>query len=217
MKITSQEEYGLRCVLQLAREQLGNTDANLEPGAIFVRDIAEREGLSVAYVEKILWTLSRSGIVESVRGPKGGYRLTRPNDRISLGEVMRALGGLQSGEEICSQFTGQSGHLRASTTTVRLASCLGQHHVTFVNSVFDKVPISTLLTGAIDVQFVQITGKNSLPAACYSSGSDKAIERSLAFFDLIPDFLVILEDKKMSAISRSIDQSRIQIRFRHRH
>ncbi|HZF38830.1 MAG TPA: Rrf2 family transcriptional regulator, partial [Blastocatellia bacterium] len=84
MKITAQEEYGLRCILQLAREQTANSDGNLEPGAIFVRDIAEREGLSVAYVEKILWTLSHSGIVESVRGPKGGYRLTRPCGEISL-------------------------------------------------------------------------------------------------------------------------------------
>ena len=107
MKITAQEEYGLRCVLQLAREQIVNSDSSLEPGVIFVRDIAEREGLSVAYVEKILWTLSRSGIVESVRGPKGGYRLTRHAGEISLGEVMRALGGIPSEEEICSAVHGR--------------------------------------------------------------------------------------------------------------
>ncbi|HEX4949114.1 MAG TPA: Rrf2 family transcriptional regulator, partial [Blastocatellia bacterium] len=82
MKITAQEEYGLRCMLQLARQTSG------EP--LMVRDIADREGLSIAYVEKILWTLSRSGIIESVRGPKGGYRLTRPCSEISIGELMRA-------------------------------------------------------------------------------------------------------------------------------
>ena len=78
MKITAQEEYGLGCILQLAREE-GNLELG---GAMQVRDIAEREGLSVAYVEKILWTLSRRGIVESVRGPKGGYRLMRPSAEI---------------------------------------------------------------------------------------------------------------------------------------
>ena len=164
MKITAQEEYGLRCVLQLAREQTADSDGNLEPGAIFVRDIAEREGLSVAYVEKILLTLSHSGIVESVRGPKGGYRLTRPCGEISLGEVMRALGGIPSEEEICSQFTGNQ------DTCVHHEGCglkpVWASITDFVHSVFDKVPISALLNGTIDVKFVQITSKNTgnLPA-----------------------------------------------------
>jgi len=158
MKITAQEEYGLRCILQLAREQIANSDSNLEPGAMFVRDIAGREGLSVAYVEKILWTLSRSGLVESVRGPKGGYRLTRPCGEISLGEVMRVLGGIPSEEEICSQFTGNQDicvhhdgcGLRPVWTSI----------TDFVHSVFDKVPISTLLNGSMDVRFVQITSRS---------------------------------------------------------
>ena len=158
MKITSQEEYGLRCVLQLAREQSTNSDGNLEPGAMFVRDIAEREGLSLAYVEKILWTLSRSGIVESVRGPKGGYRLTRLCSEVSLGEVMRALGGIPSEEEICSQFTGNQ------DTCVHHDDCglkpVWSSITDFVNSVFDKVPISTLLNGTMDVKFVQITNRS---------------------------------------------------------
>jgi len=157
MKITAQEEYGLRCVLQLAREQTADSDGNLEPGAIFVRDIAEREGLSVAYVEKILWTLSHSGIVESVRGPKGGYRLKRPCGEISLGEVMRALGGVPSEEEICSQFTGNQ------DVCVHHDGCglkpVWTSITDFVNSVFDRVTISTLLSGSVDVKFVQITGR----------------------------------------------------------
>lgn len=158
MKITAQEEYGLRCILQLAREQIANSDSNLGPGAIFVRDIAEREGLSVAYVEKILWTLSRSGIVESVRGPKGGYRLTRPAGEISLGQVMRVLGGIQSEEEICSQFTGNQ------EICVHHDGCglkpVWTSITDFVNSVFDGVPISSLLIGSVDVKFVQITNKS---------------------------------------------------------
>jgi Rrf2 family protein len=158
MKITAQEEYGLRCILQLAREQIACSDGNSEPGAIFVRDIGEREGLSMAYVEKILWTLSRSGIVESVRGPKGGYRLTRPAGEISLGQVMRALGGIPSEEEICSQFTGNQDicvhhdgcGLKPVWTSIS----------DFVNSVFDGVPISSLLNGSVDVKFVQITSRS---------------------------------------------------------
>ena len=154
MKITSQEEYGLRCILQLARQQAGET--------ILVRDIAEREGLSVAYVEKLLWTLSRSGIVESVRGPKGGYRLTRPCTAISLGEVMRVLGGVPSHEEICSQFTGNQ------DTCVHHSDCglrpVWSSITDFVHSVFDKVPLSTLLQGDLDVKFVQLSPKPQIKA-----------------------------------------------------
>lgn len=154
MKITAQEEYGLRCIMQLAREEQSGPRGS----TLMVRDIAEREGLSVAYVEKILWTLRSSGIVESVRGPKGGYRLTRPCSEVSVGEVMRVLGGLPSEEEICSQFTGNHDvcvhHNGCDLRPVWVSI------TDFVHSVFDKIPISTLLNGGIDVRMVQISSKN---------------------------------------------------------
>jgi Rrf2 family transcriptional regulator, iron-sulfur cluster assembly transcription factor len=151
LKITAQEEYGLRCLLQLARQEQETAGA----GTLLVRDIAEREGLSVAYVEKILWMLSRSSVVESVRGPKGGYKLSRSASTISLGEVMRVLGGIPSEEEICAQFTGNH------ETCVHHSDC-GLRPVwtsinDFVQSVFDKIPLLTLLNGGLDVKFVQIS------------------------------------------------------------
>src|SRR5262249_25948500 len=107
----------------------------------------------------------------SVRGPKGGYRLTRHCGEISLGEVMRALGGVPSEEEICSQFTGNQ------EICVHHDGCglkpVWTSITDFVNSVFDRVPISTLLTGSVDVKFVQITSRGGAkepararPAAC---------------------------------------------------
>ena len=98
MKITSQEEYGLRCLLQLARVPQGQV--------MSVRDIAVKEGLSGAYVEKLLRILSRAGLVHSVRGLKGGYVLNRPASSTTLGEVVRALGTVQTTNHICQQFTG---------------------------------------------------------------------------------------------------------------
>lgn len=154
MKITAQEEYGLRCILQLARQE-SEDPGN---GVMLVRDIAEREGLSLAYVEKLLWTLSRSGIVESVRGPKGGYRLKQPCAEISIGQVMRVLGGVPSQDEICSQFTGNQ------DTCVHHDEC-GLRPVwvsisDFVHSVFDKIPLSTLLQGNVEAQMVRMDGLN---------------------------------------------------------
>ena len=98
MRITSQEEYGLRCLLQLARTPQGQI--------VSVKEIGVKEGLSSAYVEKLLRILSKTGLVHSVRGLKGGYVLNRPASAISLGEVVRALGTVQTTEHICQHFTG---------------------------------------------------------------------------------------------------------------
>ena len=100
MKVTAQEEYGLRCLLQLARVP---HDGQL----MIVKDIASKEGLSSAYVEKLLRILSRAGLVHSVRGLKGGYILNRPPAQISLGEVIRALGTVETTDHICTVFTGK--------------------------------------------------------------------------------------------------------------
>jgi len=99
MKITAQEEYGLRCLLQLARSP--------EHQVVRVKDVAAKEGLSSAYVEKLLRFLARSGLVHSIRGVKGGYVLNRPGSAITLGEVVRALGTVQTTDHICQQFTGK--------------------------------------------------------------------------------------------------------------
>ena len=98
MKITAQEEYGLRCLIQLA----GVPHHQL----VSVKVIAVKEGLSHAYAEKLLRILSKAGLVHSVRGLKGGYALNRPAASISMGEVIRALGTMQTTNHICQSFTG---------------------------------------------------------------------------------------------------------------
>lgn len=98
MKITAQEEYGLRCIMHLARVPFGDT--------VNVRQIAEHEGLSVAYVEKLLYLLNRAGLTESVRGAQGGYRLAYPAEQITLRQVLDALGGVITADTVCSQFSG---------------------------------------------------------------------------------------------------------------
>jgi Rrf2 family protein len=84
MKITSQEEYGLRCLLNLAR---AGTEKSLT-----IPEIAAAEGLSVPYVAKLLAVLRQAGLIDSVRGCLGGYRLARPAVDVTIGEVLAALG-----------------------------------------------------------------------------------------------------------------------------
>lgn len=98
MRITAQEEYGLRCILQLASAPPGEPLSGAE--------IARREGLSYPYVEKLLGILKRAGLAKSHRGLKGGYMLARPAGQITLGDVGRALGGFQTSQDICRRYTG---------------------------------------------------------------------------------------------------------------
>ena len=100
MKITSQEEYGLRCLLRLAIAQ-GATDP------LGIREIAEAEALSIPYVGKLLAVLRQAGLIESVRGRQGGYRLAAAPTEISLGSVMMALGEpLFDEPNFCNKHTG---------------------------------------------------------------------------------------------------------------
>lgn len=98
LKITAQEEYGLRCLLQLAR-----TEAD---GGLTVKEIAQREGLSTAYAEKLLRLMSQAGLTHSIRGTKGGYLLGKKPHEISLGMVVRSLGSVPKITEICDRYTG---------------------------------------------------------------------------------------------------------------
>jgi Rrf2 family protein len=98
MKITAQEEYGLRCALQLARAGTA--------GSLTVTEIATREGLSAPHAGKLLAMLRRGGLVRSARGRAGGYSIARPADAISAAEVLRALGSSPWREGHCSRHRG---------------------------------------------------------------------------------------------------------------
>jgi Rrf2 family iron-sulfur cluster assembly transcriptional regulator len=84
VKISAQEEYGLRCLVQLARAEGDGVSLTLA-------QLAEREGLSVANAGKLMWILSKAGLVSGQRGTKGGYSLARPASEIRLNEVIRIL------------------------------------------------------------------------------------------------------------------------------
>lgn len=84
MRVTTWTEYSLIIALHLARRGQG------VGGPIAARDLAEQERLPGDYVEQILLRLRRAGLVESVRGAKGGYRLAREPQRVSVRDVMAA-------------------------------------------------------------------------------------------------------------------------------
>jgi Rrf2 family protein len=101
MRISALEEYGLRCLVQLARE-------GAVPGgtaSLSTRQIAEREGLTLEYTAQILAALRRGGLVTSLRGVRGGFRLSRHPHEITVGELFREFEGPLAGG-VCEQYTG---------------------------------------------------------------------------------------------------------------
>ena len=85
MKISTRGRYGLRALVELAACPQGST--------IPLRTIAERHGMSEYYLEQLFAPLKKAGIVKSVRGAQGGYKLNRCPDDITAGDVMRVLEG----------------------------------------------------------------------------------------------------------------------------
>lgn len=85
MKISTKGRYALRLMLDLALNDNG------EP--VRIRDIAARQEISDKYLEQIISTLNKAGYVKSIRGPQGGYRLTREPARYTVGMILRLTEG----------------------------------------------------------------------------------------------------------------------------
>lgn len=98
MHLLAQEEYGLRCLLQVA--QHGG------PEPLTIPEIAGAEGLSPEYTAKLMRALRQGGLVTSTRGPGGGYRLARSPGEITAWEVIAVLGGSFFPESFCDSHPG---------------------------------------------------------------------------------------------------------------
>jgi Rrf2 family protein len=99
MQFTSQEEYGLRCLLRLAA---AGADVSMT-----IPEMAHAEGVSQAYAAKLLRALREGGLVTAERGQSGGYRLSRPPEDISAAQALAVLGGRFYEGEFCEKFSGQ--------------------------------------------------------------------------------------------------------------
>jgi len=100
MHLQAIEEYGLRCLIQVARAAEG--DAPLP-----IAEIARAEGLSAEYTAKLMRQLRLGELVESVRGAGGGYRLSRPAREISVWAALHALGGEPFPADFCACHPGR--------------------------------------------------------------------------------------------------------------
>lgn len=85
MKLSTKGRYGLKAMVDIA--------VDYGKGRLSVNQLAEKQGVSVAYLEQLIAALKKAGLVEAARGASGGYTLARAPEDINVGEVLRALEG----------------------------------------------------------------------------------------------------------------------------
>jgi Rrf2 family protein len=101
VKVSAQEEYGLRCLLQLAKRQKTGDGHPLK-----LSEMAREEGLTIPHVAKLIRRLRKAGLVRSVLGRTGGYTLSRSADAVSVAEALHALGGRLYDTDYCTKYSG---------------------------------------------------------------------------------------------------------------
>jgi Rrf2 family protein len=83
MKLSTKSRYGTRLLVDMAQ--------HADNGPLHLSDIAQRQGISVKYLEQIIIPLRKAGYLEGVRGPQGGYTLAKPPTEIRIGDVVALL------------------------------------------------------------------------------------------------------------------------------
>ena len=82
MKVSTKGRYALHLMIDVARNQ--------ESGPVSLKDISTRQNISMKYLEQIAGRMTKAGLLQSVRGAQGGYRLSRAPEEITAGHILRA-------------------------------------------------------------------------------------------------------------------------------
>lgn len=142
LRLSTKGQYGVRAMFEIAR--------NCDKGPVTIKEISERQDVSVAYLEQILNQLRKSGIINSVKGPGGGYVLNKAADKISIGEILRELEGPVA---ITSCLDPKEGCLRIEGCVTHLLwKSLGENIEMFLNS----MTLKDLLDGS---EFIALKGR----------------------------------------------------------
>lgn len=144
MKITAQEEYGLRVLLRIARHENGE--------GISIPALSEAEGLSTAYVAKLTRMLRISGYINSTPGYKGGYVLAQPADQVNINKVLKVLGGALFNKAFCEEYPGA---VMLCTNSIDCSvRSLWQMIQLTVDQLLDKVSLQDLISPEQESSFL---------------------------------------------------------------
>jgi len=137
MKITAQEEYGLRLLIRIA----GCKTAD----GLSIPQLSEAEGLSSHYVAKLSRILRMAGFINSTPGYKGGYVLAMPAKEININKVLQALGGVMFDKSFCENHAGVEKRLCTNSVDCSARSLWQMVQVT-VDELLNKISLQDLIT-----------------------------------------------------------------------
>jgi len=158
MKLSTKGRYGLRAVIDLAMHD--NEDA------VALSQIAERQGISMNYLEQLIAKLKKAGIVNGIRGAQGGYKLAVSADKISIGDILRALEGDLSPVD-CSEITGSEG----SAVCVNSDSCVTKYVWKRISDSINEAVDGIMLSELVDEsRRIQAENRNNETKAKYACG-----------------------------------------------
>lgn len=134
MKISAQEEYGLRILLRIAKCP--------DNESMSIQALSALEGLSQAYVAKFTRILRQAGYINSNPGNIGGYILAKPASEININQALKSLGGSLFNKEFCNDY---SGSMKFCTNSVDCSvRSLWQMIQLTVDQLLDKVTLADL-------------------------------------------------------------------------
>lgn len=156
MKISAQEEYGLRILVRIGQSPDAFTTG------LSIPEISEAEGLTIHNVAKLCRMLRMAGFIHSTRGKEGGYTLAKPPEKIIVGEVVAALGGRLFDEEFCGNHTGIT-NLCTNSIDCSLRSLwqIVQHSV---DNVLNNITLAALIGPARKLETLKVTRIQRQPA-----------------------------------------------------
>jgi len=96
MNISNKEQYAIKAMLNLA--------INYNNRAVKLSDLKNSSNISLSYLEQLFSHLNKSGLVNGVRGPGGGYRLSKSPDRISIAEIIRSVESPSKNKDLKNNF-----------------------------------------------------------------------------------------------------------------
>lgn len=150
MKLSTKGRYGLRAVLDLA--------VHSDEETIALSQIADRQGISMNYLEQLISKLKKAGIVTGVRGAQGGYKLAKSADEISVGMILRALEGDLNPVD-CSEVS--HGDICSNSDSC-VTKYVWKRISDSINSAVDGIMLSELVDESKKIQATQATQANQI-------------------------------------------------------
>lgn len=133
MKLSTKGRYGLRAVVELAL---------CDEQTVSLNQIAQRQAISLRYLEQLMAKLKKAGIIKSIRGAQGGYFLAKSPEKISVGDILRALEGNLNPVD-CAEVGGET---PCDGADLCVTKYVWKRISDSINDTVDRIMLSELIT-----------------------------------------------------------------------